>query len=211
MNPKALYWLDMETTGLDPAEEHILEIAIARAPFERPFQVTMVYNQTIRFTDWSAVDPYVIEMHHKSGLMIDCMRSKMAIYDAESLSLDVARQLEKVVATFKNDWVSESGEKMKSDELPVLAGSSVHFDRGFLKHHLEDFSKLFSHRYYDVSALKLFCRSMGMAIQPKAEAHRAMEDIMESITHARQCAAWLHLAAEVDEGMFSGTKPDVPF
>ncbi len=49
----------------------------------------------------------------------------------------------------------------------------------------------FSHRYYDVSAVKLFCRSLGMPKPQPAEAHRAMADIQESIAHARQCARWL--------------------
>ena len=51
--------------------------------------------------------------------------------------------------------------------------------------------KRLSYRHYDVSAVKLFCQSLGMPKLPKAEAHRAKDDILESIAHAKKCADWL--------------------
>jgi oligoribonuclease (3'-5' exoribonuclease) len=80
----------------------------------------------------------------------------------------------------------------------ALAGSSVHFDHGFIKHWWPQLASRFSHRHYDVSAVKLFCESLGMPRLPKAEAHRAREDILESIAHARECVRWLAVAAEIE-------------
>ena len=57
--------------------------------------------------------------------------------------------------------------------------------------HMPRLAARFSHRHYDVSAVKLFCRSLGMPKPPKAEAHRATADVLESIAHARLCAEWL--------------------
>lgn len=196
MNPKALYWIDLETTGLDPEEDQILEIGIARASFDNPFAQVLLVRECIKFHDWSHVNPYVVEMHHKSGLMIDCMRARMSL-DPEEHTL--SNRLQDVICErlrgYADDWKPSNPalEKMNSDELPVLAGSSVHFDRGFLRAWMPEVSKQFSHRYYDVSAIKLFCRSMGMPVQPKAEAHRVVDDIEESIAHAKQCTEWLRV------------------
>jgi oligoribonuclease len=199
MNPKAFYWIDVETTGLDAAEHHLLEIAICRAPFEKPFDITPIFNQVIGFADWTDVDPLVIEMHHKSGLLIDCIKSSNFIESdrhqrgtPSTLSNNIDLMLKKALDDYKSDWVSANpNEPMKSDELPVLAGSSIHFDRSFLKSDLPEISTRFSHRLYDISVLKLFCRSLGMAIQPRSETHRALADIYESIAHAQECAWWL--------------------
>jgi len=70
----------------------------------------------------------------------------------------------------------------------------VHFDHGFLRVHMPKLAARFSHRHYDVSAVKLFCQSLGMPKPPKAEAHRAAADVRESIEHAKACADWLEYA-----------------
>jgi len=194
MNPKALYWIDLETTGLDPNEDRILEIALARAPFNRPFDLTKLGSWVFSFKDWSDVSDRIIDMHHKNGLLLECIKSKLC--DAPNSSQrehDMTILLNKALEPYKNDWIDDENPnaEMTSDKLPVLAGSSVHFDRGFLRVDVPDFAKKFSHRLYDISALKLFCRSAGMTVQYKAEAHRAWDDILESVQHTKECAAWL--------------------
>ena len=51
--------------------------------------------------------------------------------------------------------------------------------------------KRFSHRLYDVRAIQLFCESMGMPPIPKANAHRVLADIKESMQIGQKCQAWL--------------------
>ena len=41
-----LYWLDLETTGLD-VNDIILEIAVAEADFQNPFQLRHIYQNTL--------------------------------------------------------------------------------------------------------------------------------------------------------------------
>ena len=77
------------------------------------------------------------------------------------------------------------------DERPTLAGRTVHFDLGFIRHHMPRLAARLSHRVYDVSAICLFCESLGMPRLKKGEAHRASEDVLESVEHARRCAEWL--------------------
>jgi oligoribonuclease len=183
-----LYWLDLETTGLDPSVGLLLELAIAEADLERPFDIGPIYNAVFRFTDRHALsvsNPYVFDMHVKNGLLDECAKSLTTVLDAEDHLLNFVPEV-------------------SGDDKPTLAGSTVHFDHGFLRAHMPRLAARFSHRHYDVSAVKLFCRSLGMEKVPKAEAHRAADDIRESIEHAKLCVRWLdrtsYLANVCDPG-----------
>lgn len=170
---RVLYWLDIETTGLNPIHNKILEIAISKAPFDDPFNARLVHHSVYAFPhDRDMLEPAVREMHENSGLLTDCeylayVGQPRAVHGPELCDL------------------FDEGEE------PIFAGSSVHFDVRFLRASFPEFALKFSHRHYDVSAIKLFCESLGMPKLPKGEAHRAQADILESIEHARACAQWL--------------------
>jgi oligoribonuclease len=165
-----LYWVALETTGLDPRNDQILEIAVSRARLDRPFDAEPVFHQVFHH-DGRGLSPFFVEMHTKNGLLAECAKSTASLYDAFA-SL--------------NDVVPLGGGVP-----PVIAGSTIYFDLEFLKNWVPAIGMRFHHRTYDVSAVKLFCESLGMPRIPKGEAHRAREDVLESIAHASMCAAWL--------------------
>jgi oligoribonuclease (3'-5' exoribonuclease) len=119
------------------------------------------------------IDPFVLNMHTQNGLWKECAKSATTVAEIEEHLLTVVP------------------EEKDSENKPTLAGSSIHFDHTFLRVHMPRLAKRFSHRHYDVSAVKLFCRSLGMSKPPVAEAHRAKADILESIEHAKACVKWL--------------------
>lgn len=171
--PKTLLWLDLETTGLHPTEDVILEFAAFVATFAHPFDVNDEPDFYVVFShrDWEVPDPLVFDMHRRSGLVDACFDSSALVADAEKALLERFKPYGKDL---------------------VLAGSSVHFDLGFLREHMPDFAALLSHRVYDVSAVKLFCRSLGMPTWERPEpAHRAVPDVRASIADARRCADWI--------------------
>jgi oligoribonuclease len=170
-----LVWLDLETTGLDPSKDRILEVAVAAADLLDPFNVEHLYQQVVRCSpeEASGFDPFIVGMHTANGLLAQCAQSPIAIGDIERALLDLVPHVE------------------DKEERPILAGSSIHFDHAFIKVHMPQLSKRLSHRHYDVSALKLFCQSQGMPKFKKAEAHRAKADIDESVAHGAACAQWL--------------------
>lgn len=174
---KKLLWLDLETTGLDPLHNAILEVFAGVADYDRPFEITPLIDTSIAFEidiD-ERIDPFVLDMHSKNGLWADCARSNVTTHD-------VQRELLRHVPKLPQE---------QSADRWILAGSTVHFDLGFLRFDMPDLARRLSHRCYDVSAVKMFCESLGMPPLPKAEAHRAKADVEESIAHAFECARWI--------------------
>lgn len=180
-----LIWIDIETSGLDPNKDTILEVAVMVSDFSNPFDIHPLYHAVLNFNvtppepiGYRDGRPYkmdgtVWEMHTKNGLFSECSNSKLRIEDAEKVLLDLIP------------------EEQDRKERPILAGSTVHFDRSFLKVHMPTLEQRFIHRHFDVSSIKLLCQSLGMREILKAEAHRAKDDILESVAHAKGCTMWL--------------------
>ena len=178
--PKTLIWLDLETTGLDPIRHTILECAAFKANFSAPFNLGEPNVRWIkRLQDWTNVSEHVVGMHQKSGLIGDCVAAPVG--DSTTAKLEKT-----LVETFGQFIHPDEQDKL------VLAGSSVHFDLGFLREHCPKFAAMLSHRVFDVSALRLACYSLGMPEDPKSyPVHRAVEDVLASRDLGQRCVAWL--------------------
>lgn len=172
-------WLDLETTGLDPDREIILEwaVLIADDGKDGTFEVEQEFSSVVMPYAFAGrdclaeMDPYVRRMHEKNGLLADIAAGKGApLAEADAFLAELA-----------------------GDTKPSIAGNSVgSFDLQFIRRHMPLFAAKLSHRVYDVSTLIRAERTYGDAaglIEVKADAHRAAADARASLATAKSFRA----------------------
>jgi oligoribonuclease len=171
-----LVTVDLETTGLEPDDCAILEIAATLSADEAPTEVIGSISLVLFFAgDPNDCDPVVTEMHAKNGLWAECRASRLMCSAAQRKMLD---------------WLPPV-ESLQEGEVLTLTGSTVHFDLAFLKRHMPELAARFHYRILDVSSVKRFCSDLGMPKLPKVEAHRALPDCLESLDHLERCRDWV--------------------
>lgn len=160
-----LLWIDIETTGLDPHTNHILEVGMI---VTENMNTIGMCNYVVRqpAAVLTTMPPEVAAMHEASGLS----REVSDTYGNFTLA-----QVEVLSRTFIRNHFGDL-------EPVVIAGNTISFDRGFLKVHMPTLASRFHYRQLDVSSLKIAFEGMlGVAPYPKKKAHRAIDDLHESI------------------------------
>jgi oligoribonuclease len=170
--PEFFLWVDLETTGLSPKNDKILEMALVLTDtdFNELGRGQYIFSPDIAFRN---VSKEVKEMHTKNGLWEDVINASFVhIPYADN---EIRLWLEGLTRTDWREW-----KKI------YLAGSSVHFDVGFLRENYFGFVGYLSHRYYDVSvfrtAMKLWSPSK---LWEQNGTHRAMDDVLDHIEEAK--------------------------
>lgn len=150
-----ILWIDIETTGLNPIKDSLLEIAVVETTVKG--DIKNKYQSAIRFTTENAeIDDYVMNMHTVNNLFEDCRSAR--IYSMHQLDVHLCG--------------------LFNAKQYTIAGNSVHFDRSFLKEKTPLFEDKFHHRHLDISSVSIFLEHCGIVI-PKTSSsrHRAMDDI----------------------------------
>lgn len=169
-------WLDLETTGLDPAHGLVLEFAAVLCEDSRgdDFAVTAQYTGVIHHhadrIKCVRPDARVIQMHEDNGLWADVEDGGADRTEVDAFLAQLASSL----SGGRKHWVR-------------LAGSSVHFDLAWCRVHFPEFSEYLSHRVFDVTTLRaaVDAWSPTPVEWPVRNAHRACADVLASINEAR--------------------------
>ncbi len=161
-----LIWIDLEMTGLNPLEDHILEIAtvvtgpdleiVAQGPVLAIAQPEVMLTQ---------MGPWCRQHHGASGLTARVRESRCTEADAERLTLD-----------FLAGQVPEGASPM--------CGNSVCQDRRFLARWMPRLEAYFHYRNLDVSTLKELARRWNPDVLGrlgKESQHTALADVLDSI------------------------------
>lgn len=75
----------------------------------------------------------------------------------------------------------------------ILCGNSIHQDRKFIDRWLPQTAALLHYRMLDVSAFKVLFRERYQVVFEKRNAHRALDDIRESIAELQHYEQFIHL------------------
>lgn len=155
-------------TGLDPGRHAIVEIATLVTDDELVI-VAEGPDLVVHATEaqLAGMDDVVRSMHTRSGLLAAIESSTVSLADAGEATLAFLR------------------EHLPGPDRVPLAGNSIGTDRRFLAAHLPDLEHFFHYRSVDVSTLKELARRWRPEVLAGAPgkhgAHRAMEDIKESV------------------------------
>ena len=166
VNPKTLLWVDLEMTGLDPAKDRIVEAAAIITDWD--------------FKELARLDSGVGQDEAEVRALFGANPWAMARPDntEELIKLSVQSSSERDV---EQQMIALIDRFAAKDEPVLLAGNSIHCDRGFIKQWWPNLDKRLHYRMLDVSAWKVvMLGKYGMEF-PKKETHRALDDIRESI------------------------------
>lgn len=155
-------------TGLDPDIHVVVEIATLIT--DDNLQIVAEGPNLVIHQDEAAMasmDPFVHNMHTKSGLLKQIKES--------TISQDEAK--EQTLAFLK--------EHIPEEKTVPLCGNSIGTDRRFLAKHLAEIEEFLHYRSVDVSTIKELSRRWYPGVlkgaPAKAAGHRAMDDIKESV------------------------------
>ena len=164
---KNLIWIDLEMTGLNPDTDRIIEIATIVTDSDLDVLATgpvLAIHQSDECL--AGMDEWNTSHHGASGLTEQVRNS----------SCDEA-QAERETLAFLEAHVARG--------VSPMCGNSICQDRRFLARWMPDLERFFHYRNLDVSTLKELARRWYPVDQveefQKASAHRALEDIRESI------------------------------
>jgi oligoribonuclease len=167
-----LVWIDCEMTGLDPAVEVLVEIAVVVTDS----QLTMLDDglDLLIATDpakLAGMEEVVQEMHSASGLLDALAGATLTVEEAEQQVLDYVKR-----------WVPERRKA-------PLCGNSIATDRSFIARYMPKLDDHLHYRMVDVSSIKELSRRWYPKVYFNAPAktggHRALADIVDSITELR--------------------------
>jgi oligoribonuclease len=170
--------MDLEMTGLDPTTDVIVEIATLvtdddlAVVAEGPDLVVHQPPEALK-----AMGDVVRDMHTRSGLLPAIEASTTTLADAGRRTLAFIR------------------EHVPDARTVPLCGNSIGTDRRFLAAYLPEIEEYLHYRSVDVSTIKELARRWAPQVldaAPRKEtAHRALDDIRESVAELRYYRATL--------------------
>lgn len=160
-----LVWLDLEMTGLDVAEDVILQAAVVITNSD------LVELAAKSWTIWqpeeklAKMTPFVRKMHEETGLLSKVRQSTTELGQAEGEALEII-----------SAWCPYRA---------ILCGNSVWQDRVFIDRYWPGLARYLHYRLVDVSTLKVLARlwygEAAVYVKPDKGKHEAEVDIRNSI------------------------------
>ncbi|QQD17687.1 oligoribonuclease [Spongiibacter nanhainus] len=170
-----LIWIDLEMTGLDTQNDHIIEIATVVTDGDLNIideGPVFAIHQSDDVLD--AMDEWNTRQHEQSGLTKRVRDTCMTAEEAERLTLDFLR-------------------KHVDEGVSPMCGNSICQDRRFLAREMPKLEAYFHYRNLDVSTIKELARRWQPDLLDgvkKNGAHLALEDVKDSIEELKHYRAY---------------------
>jgi oligoribonuclease len=171
MSEETFVILDAETTGLNPKNGIILELAALHIDI-KTLEVKNIFRELVTQEMFYVIpvselmDAYVTKMHTENGLLAEIEASRKCGPLRDQGALDDAL----------GSWFSKLGGKI------VLCGNSIHFDRRFMEECTPHALKLCHYRMRDTSAMRQTYKDwVGEPPQHDTLKHRALNDCYGSL------------------------------
>lgn len=172
--PTKLLWVDLEMTGLNPAQDVILEVAAEITDF-----------------DFKTLASYEVSVQHKREAVAKQMQANNWWQDFPDNRDQFLNNLEKgkPLAAVEKELIQLVEQHFK-DEPAILAGNSIHNDRLFIKQWMPTLDLKLHYRMLDVSAFKILMQGKFGVIYEKKDVHRAFDDIQASVAELQFYLDW---------------------
>ena len=194
--PSKLLWIDLEMTGLRPLVDKITEIGVIITDFD--FKEIATYESSVKhpekvlkeLTDespWHTSQP-----DYTAKIIFDSQTGKSeSVVQSELIAL-----IEKHIGLSKlpKEYPFYPGSLEAKGEV-YLAGNSIATDRAFIDSQWHELARVLHYRMLDVSSFKLYMLAKKKSYYAKKNAHRALDDIRESIEELRYYVADLKSGA----------------
>ena len=173
-----LLWLDLEYSNRDASKSRIMEVAAIATDWDfeelDSFEaVISLSEEELKVLDEPLVDyssgrekviGKVRQLHEETGLLDRMAESSITEEQAGEMLLD---------------FISKNFTKA-----PILAGNSIHWDRKMILSRWPKVEKELHYRMLDITSYKLLFNQHAIRYE-KDKAHRAMDDIKESIAELK--------------------------
>lgn len=173
-------WLDLETTGLDPHTDAVLEVGLVVTDSDLIEHDVRRYRiaPPLGWLEWA--DPYVVEMHRRSGLLAE-LDNPFDYFQYHYL-IHVERQIVNLIDPFLDEGKI------------VLAGSGVGpFDLQVIKYQMPELAQRLAYYVMDVGCVRRYLRDICKVELPDSGpvVHRALDDVYHHLDEARQFRAYI--------------------
>lgn len=155
--------VDIETSGLNPEIDLIFEIGVIICDLN--LKELGRQSHVLGYSNLPFMEDFVRQMHTESDLLSEVLNSTKTLIDVEQSLYDFIISL------------SADGNPM--------CGSSIHFDRAFIREYLPKLESLFHYRNIDISTMKGLTELWKPSIANKSpkgrKIHRSLPDCEDSI------------------------------
>jgi oligoribonuclease len=173
-----MVWVDLETTSLEPKSGRILEIGIVITDLELNIQATKM--QLVWGPEQARMkrlcSQFILDMHTKSELWDDAQ--EMGVHDSVA---------EKTLMNFIREHIP--CDEWAPLNIGPMCGSTVAFDRNWLREYMPSLEGLFHYRSIDISTVKELCKRWNPRVyslfRPDGQpTHRALPDLSDTLKEA---------------------------